>query len=236
MGKYVVTDLTEIDSLTVCVGVIDTGSGQCLRPIPMWSSDRVRKMNLHPGALLAGKLTLKPVQKAPHSEDATEIEELRYVRPASVDEFKEVLQRTLSVSVAHGFGYTFQKYQKYIPVGNVGKCSLITVRVNPSSLNVIYKEYEIEGKREIRKRVSVNDASGHFYWELPNKDRRYPNINEKHQIDGFNEALKQYISSHEEIFLRIGVGRRYCPRGTDKDGYWLQINGIYGYPEREFPL
>ena len=234
MGTYLVTDLTEIDSSTVCVGVIDTASGQCLRPTPMWSSDRVRKMNVHPGAVLDGMLTLNSDQKTPHSEDATETEELRYVMPASVGEFKEVLERTLSDSIAKGFGYTFHKYQKYIPVGNVAKRSLITVRVNPSSLNVIYKEYGIQGKREIRKRVSVNDSSGHF--ELPNKDRRYPSISENHQIDRVNETLKKYISSHEEIFLRIGVGRQWCPRGTDKDGYWLQVNGIYGYPERELPL
>jgi len=40
--------------------------------------------------------------------------------------------------------------------------------------------------------------------------------------------VKNFISSQNEIYLRIGVGRRW--KVSERDGYWLQVNGIYTFP------
>ena len=71
MGQYIVTDLTRFSNPDiVCIGVIDTDSGQCLRPKPYLKSAWVERHNVQPGTILAGKLALKSDAENPHIEDA----------------------------------------------------------------------------------------------------------------------------------------------------------------------
>ena len=42
-------------------------------------------------------------------------------------------------------------------------------------------------------------------------------------------ALNEFIQSQDVIFLRIGLSRSYkAPNG--KEGFWMQANGIYTFP------
>jgi hypothetical protein len=53
--KMIVTDLTRFSKPdTVCVAVIDLENGNCMRPMPYFSNETCRKLNLQPGAILEG--------------------------------------------------------------------------------------------------------------------------------------------------------------------------------------
>ena len=43
------------------------------------------------------------------------------------------------------------------------------------------------------------------------------------------KKLNQYLEQQEEIFLRIGLSRIW--KNNDREGYWIQVNGIYTFPE-----
>ena len=46
MTRYIVTDLTRFSNLdTVCTAVINTETGECLRPMPYLASKVVEKLN-----------------------------------------------------------------------------------------------------------------------------------------------------------------------------------------------
>ena len=71
MAQYVVTDLTRFrDPTNVCIAVIDKATGQCFRPMPYLKSQKMDELNIHPGALLSGEITLNPSALNPHIEDA----------------------------------------------------------------------------------------------------------------------------------------------------------------------
>ena len=116
--------------------------------------------------------------------------------------------------------------EKYIPTEHYASCSLITVKVKPNNLRIMDSKFEL-GK----KLISFADGLGHAYNYLPITDRGFPGFIKMHHVDDSQEGLRLFISKFKEIFLRVGVGRQYCPKNSDKDGYWLQVNGIYGYPE-----
>jgi hypothetical protein len=46
------------------------------------------------------------------------------------------------------------------------------------------------------------------------------------EIDNINN----FIQNQEDLYLRVGLGREYESKDGRK-GYWLQINGIYTFPE-----
>ena len=117
MRKVIVTDLTRFGtSEKLCTAVVDANTGECLRPMPYLSSARCAELNMHPGAILEGDINLLPSAANPHVEDS-HYNNLRYLGPASSEEFKQVLDMTVFPSVSSGFGMYFALSQKHIPVG-----------------------------------------------------------------------------------------------------------------------
>lgn len=199
------------------------GTGQCLRPIPYLKSETVRKINMHPGAILDGELIPNRDVKNPHLEDAT-YKSLKYVGVASTEDFKAILDKTLSPSIAAGFGVQFLADQKHIPVGQQANCSIITVKISPNDLNILEDEYNPG-----RIKASLTDGAGHSYRYLSITDKGFFEFAQKHQKDGKLNELRTSLRSQREVYLRIGVGRQF--QVGQKDGYWLQVNGIYTFPE-----
>lgn len=103
MGTYVVTDLTRFDKPDkFCIAVINTETGNCLRPIPYLSGKSCEKFNVHPGAILDGDIVQKSNAANPHIEDS-DWGNLKYKGKVSGDEFKSILDDTLSPTVASSF-------------------------------------------------------------------------------------------------------------------------------------
>jgi hypothetical protein len=228
MGRYIVTDLTRFnDPKIVCVAVIDTDNWQCLRPLPYFTSDFVKDEDIHPGAILEGPLTLKPDVVKPHIEDASKSSDLKKNGQASSAEFKSILENTKFDSVSSGFGVEFEVGQKHIPVEQqqLAVRSIITIRVLPSQL-CIREKLDNWGSF----RLTLTDESGHEFQSLKIQDLGFVDYAQKHKNDGKLADLREFLSSQEKIYLRIGVGRPpHEIRG--KNGYWLQVNGIYSFPK-----
>lgn len=225
MGQYIVTDLTRFkkDDI-VCTAVIDMETGACLRPMPYLESEMVKKFNMHPGAIIEGEITLQHNAQNPHVEDA-DYQKLNYLGPATNHDFKAVLDQTLSPSIAAGFNVNFADGQKYIPVGEQAACSIVTVKISPSDLSIHEDNYN-PGKIK----ASITDGDDRYYSYLPITDLGFHGYAMKHYQDGELTTLRRFIRSQDELYLRVGVGRRHKPQGSDKDGFWLQVNGIYTFP------
>lgn len=224
MGNYIVTDLTRFNNPDiVCTAVVDLDTGECLRPMPYLESKKVEELNIHPGAILEGNISLNDAVENLHIEDA-HYSDWKYLRPSSSDEFKAILDRTLSASMAAGFGVQFAADQKHIPVGQTATCSIVTIGVEPTSIEIHEDQYT-PGKIK----VSIVDQSGHSFRYLPITDRGFFDYAKTRQDDGQLEQVQEFISAQQEIYLRVGLSRQWRNRG--RDGYWLQVNGIYTFPD-----
>jgi len=223
LRKIIITDLTRFSTPEkVCVAAVDVDTGECLRPMPYFGSATVAKLNIHPGAMLEGEITIKANAQNPHIEDASH-KNLRYIGVASSEQFKAILDQTLATSVAAGFGVSFHESQKHIPVGVLAACSIITMKVSPLSLEIHEDQYQ-PGK----VKASFSDGAGHSFHYLSITDRGFFDYAKRHQDDGELRKVQDFILTQDEVYLRIGVGRRWSV--GDRDGYWLQVNGIYTFP------
>ena len=137
MREMIVTDLTRFaeGKPIVCVAAIDIETGECFRPMPYFSSDKCKELNIHPGAILQGKMTLKQDRVQPHLEDAS-YNKLTYLGPCSGESFQKILDSSLSQSISDGFGIIFEEKQKYIPLGVDLNRSIITIKIKPNQINI----------------------------------------------------------------------------------------------------
>lgn len=230
MAEYVITDLTNFTKKQgkpekVCIGVIDLDTGQCLRPCdPSYITKKLAdEVNLQPGTVLEGNITQKPNTEKPHIEDAT-YEELENVGNVTSDQFKKILQKSQSNSIEEGFCYNFHG-EKYIPEGQKAKCSLLTVKVDPSCLKL-----NVNSHRKGRISATIVDNRKQYYRYLSIADRRYAEYEDQDAVNVALTELRNRISLQDDVYLRIGLTRLidindqgYC--------YWLQVNGIYMFSD-----
>lgn len=223
MRKVIVTDLTRFSTNEkVCIAAIDYETGECFRPIPYIKSSRCAELNIQPGAILEGDLVINTNADSPHREDAF-YSKLGFIGPSSSDQFKSVLQNSLSPSISSGFAINFNSGQKHIPIEENTHCSIITIKVSSGDILIHEDQYK-PGKIK----MSFTDQSGHKFNYLPITDRGFFDYAMKHQNDGRLYDVQDFVASQQEIFLRIGLSRAY--QVSDRNGYWLQVNGIYTFP------
>jgi len=224
MRKVIITDLTRFSTdERVCTAAVDMNTGECIRPIPYLLTSRCAELNIQPGSILEGDFDFKRDAENPHIEDAFH-KNLQFLGPSTTEEFKEVLDNTLSNSVSAGFGITFAEGQKHIPVGEVATCSIITIKVTPDNFQIFEDQYKA-GKIK----ASFTDNNGDSYRYLSITDRGFYDYAMNHQNDGKLDEVQRFIASQQEVYLRVGVGRRWAV--GERDGYWLQVNGIYTFPD-----
>lgn len=223
MRRVIITDLTRFAAKdTVCTAAIDIETGECLRPLPHLSSDKCAELNIQPGAILEGNLVVRQNAANPHVEDA-DYSKLEFHGASTAEDFKSILDNSLSTSVSNGFGIHFADGQKYIPVAEQANCSIITLKVNPRLIQIHEDKYK-PGKIKL----SFMDESGQKFRYLSITDRGFFDYAERHYNDGTLQDLQKYVNTQDEVYLRIGVARVYEIQG--KKGYWLQVNGIYTFP------
>lgn len=224
--EYIVTDLTRFQNdEKVCTAILDSETGECLRPLPYFSFAQCKKINMHPGAVLQGTFFINSDAAEPHVEDARYENDVEFIRIASSEEFKEALVVSLEDSVSEGFGAGLIEEHKYIPFDSPSSVSIITVKVAPQLLS-IHKDRYKEGKIKL----SFRDNDGERYSYLSITDRGfYDYAMEYYHSDKMNK-LEEFIANQDEVYLRVGLSRRYkAPDG--RDGFWLQANGIYTFPD-----
>lgn len=226
MKELIITDLTRFaaGNPNVCIAATDPTTGQFYRPHPYITSETCRRLNLQPGSKLGGNFTLVQGAAKPHVEDSN-FSDGKSLGRCSKAEFQNVLELTLSPSVPDGFGVIFTKrFQKHIELDDAPDCSIITIKVEPNKLTIHEDEYK-KGKLK----GSFWDAGNNFFGYLSITDRRFHDFAQKHHKDGELDKVTQFIASQDELYLRIGLSRAYQTQ-DGRNGYWLQINGIYIFP------
>lgn len=224
MRKVIITDLTRFSkNEKVCTAAIDVDTGECFRPMPYLKSKRCAELNIQPGAILMGDLALRADASNPHIEDAT-YSKLEFHGASTAEEFKLVLEKSLSHSVSSGFGINFDVGQKHIPIEETANCSIVTIKVQPHQIQVHEDQYKA-GK----VKLSFTDNSGDQFRYLSITDLGFYDYAQHHQNDGSLMELQRFLTSQSEIYLRVGLGRAW--EVGERNGYWLQANGIYTFPE-----
>jgi len=223
MEKIIITDLTHFDNKDfVCTAGISTDTGQCIRPMPYLPIKDCEHLKILPGAILSGEFEPPADISPPHTEDRNH-KQLKYLRSCSPEQFKELLDNSLAESVSDGFGIQLAFKQKHIPVEHDLAHSIITIKIPSQNATIIEDSY-----KQGRIRFNFTDNDRERYWFWPITDLGFYKYALKHIAE--IEAINDFIHEQDELYLRIGLTRAYTsPDG--RHGYWLQINGIYTFPD-----
>lgn len=220
--SIIVTDLTRFkNGQTVCIAGTDTVSRLCVRPMPYLEVAVCEELQILPGAILTGIFTPAHNLIGPHQEDAN-YENLQFDGACTSNQFKDALEAGLFNSIEEGFELDIAIDQKHVPLGHEVGRSIITIRVDSANINLVEDAYNPG-----RIKIHLIDGSGHSFRYLPITDLGFYRHAMAHQEIGDIESLNAFLHEQEEIYIRIGLSRNWDKR----PGYWMQVNGIYTFPE-----
>lgn len=226
MRKIIITDLTRFSNKEIlCTAGIDVDTNECIRPVPYLQTKRCRELKMLPGAILTGDFSIHNNTEMPHSEDMA-YQNLTFHGHCSSDEFRTILSKSAYQSIEDGFAVSLNNHQKHIPREASPARSLITISVNPHSVQIVQDRY-----KPSKIKAHITDNAGKEFSFLAITDFGLHEYSEQHyQKAGNYSKINNLIQSQEKVFLRIGLSRFYqAPNG--KSGYWMQVNGIYSFPE-----
>jgi len=217
--KITITDLTRFSNPEiVCIAGLDIKTGECIRPLPYIETKKCEELNILPGNIIEGNFTRVNAEK-PHTEDYN-YDSLKRVGICGSDEFEEILKKDLVDTISNGFGYGFVEKGKVIPKEFAPNRSIITIKLSTSSIEIVKDRFK-EGK--IRLNLLDNDSRKYSYLSIT--DLGFYNYAMKHYHDSdFPNLINNFIREQQNAYLRIGLGREF------QDGFWLQVNGIYTFP------
>lgn len=222
----IITDLTRFHNpKIVCTAGIDEDSGECIRPMPYLALSECQRLNVLPGAKLSGDFTPSPDRTGPHQEDYS-YKKLKYLGPSNSSDFKDALRQGLYGSVEEGFEIKLNDNQKHIPIDYEVQRSIITVRISPSEIEIKEDSYK-PGKIKLNFR----DLSGRKFKYIPITDLGFYEYALGHHSRNELRKVNSMIKAQEGVYLRIGLSREYKPPNDERNGYWLQANGIYTFPD-----
>lgn len=218
--EIIITDLTRFSNPDiVCIAGINMATRECVRPLPYLKLTLCKDNNVLPGNVINGDFTKSVTIENPHVEDHS-YQELKRVGICTSDEFQRLLDNDLSSSISQGFSYSFPEKGKVIPKDFAPIKSIITLKVNASNIEIVK-----DGFKEGNIRLNLLDNDGRRFSFLSITDLGFYNYAMKHFHDvDFPAIINDFIRQQESIYLRVGLGREY------QGGYWLQINGIYTFP------
>lgn len=223
--KIIVTDLTRFGNKDiVCTAGIDIETGRCIRPMPYLKMSECKRLNILPGSVLEGKFTSSKALAKPHLEDM-DYSSLSYLGPCTPEQFLTILENSTCDSVQSGFEIELQERQKHIPTIQAPDVSIITIKVNPTNLEIVPNEYK---PGELK--IIFTDSDGFQFRYLSITDLGFYQYATKTACkpNGLN-TINSFIHNQAAVYLRIGLGRNY--KIGDKEGYWIQVNGIYTFPD-----
>lgn len=225
--RLIITDLTRFSEKIdkVCMAGIDVSTNECIRPMPYLTKEDCVKYKILPGSIIEGDFERFDDLEPPHIEDCRH-KNLTQNGPCSSNEFLQILIGTAVASIEKGFGVPLVLREKYIEPKLAHKisASIITIEIAPKNLLLVENRYK---PGEIK--VHIKDNSGLCLHFLSLTDLGYYNFI-KSQKD-LSKALiteNNFIQSQDRVFLRVGLGRLY--KSGEKEGFWVQINGIYTFP------
>jgi len=224
MQKIIITDFTRFaNPQIVCTAGIDLTNGQCIRPMPYLNAAFCKSLHIVPGAIISGEFT--PVQNltGPHQEDMF-YKNLSYLGLCTSSEFKNALHAGLCDTVENGFQIELGENQKHIPINHIIEKSIITIKIQPDKVDIF------GGYNQTKIKLNFVDNSGRAFKYLPITDLGFYGFAERiHMSNDGLRTLKAFICSQAEVYLRLGLSR---PWDNGKiNGYWIQVNGLYTFPD-----
>lgn len=226
--EFIVTDLTRFKkgNPNACLAGIDPKTKQCVRPYPYRTMAEYQRLNIVPGVILSWELKNLATVRKPHVEDM-DYGKLPTVKgPCSARAFEDVLSESLSPSIKKGFDGKVPENSKVIPTADPPSRSIITLRVNPKQIKIVRDKYNKE-----KIKFHFDDADGTHYSFLPITDLGFFNVAIARQAEPkYTDLFNEFIWGQKQVFLRIGLSRKF-DHEDGRSGYWIQVNGIYTFPE-----
>ncbi len=218
--EIIVTDLTKFKGDAIrCVAGIDPISGKCVRPLPYFRAIECQDRQILPGVRLSGDFMPDSRARKPHIEDHV-YQRVSKKSPVSLDSFRSALKNALYDTIEDGFEVELSGEAKHITISQQPARSIITLR--PGQLQVISSQFGLK--------VTFSDGSGKYFNYLSVTDLGLNDYVQEMNPDEAVALMNIFFQSQRELFLRIGLSRQY--RSSDgRDGFWLQVNGIYSFPD-----
>jgi hypothetical protein len=224
MRKIIITDLTRFQNADIlCTAGTDLQTGTCVRPMPYLKTKFCNELGVLPGAILSGDFAKAKDLSGPHQEDTT-YSTLKVEGPSSSAQFKNALEAGLHKSIEQGFEIKLAAGQKHVPVGHSVLRSIITLNVNPGSIAVVEDRYK-PGKTKLH----FVDGSGREFKFLPITDLGFHKFADTHRAANDLARLNGFIRGQKVVYLRVGLSRVWNNGTTN--GYWMQVNGVYTFPD-----
>jgi hypothetical protein len=191
--------------------------------MPYLQKKSCKDLRILPGAILSGEFASIVGLIGPHQEDEN-YSALTFEGPASSEQFKGALRASLHESVEKGFAIELAPRQKHVPIGHAIDRSIVTIQVDPKAIAVVEDSYN-PGKTKIH----FVDQSGREFSYFPITDLGFHTFADSHRASSELPRLNRFINAQPEAYLRIGLSRAW-DNGT-ANGYWLQVNGVYTFPD-----
>lgn len=218
--EIIITDLTRFSNAEiVCIAGINPITGECIRPLPYIKLSKFQEFDILPGNVIDGDFKKISNLEKPHVEDCN-YEKLNRVKICNSNEFEELLENDIVNNISEGFDYSFPEKGKVIPREFAPSKSIITIKISTSNIEIVK-----DGFKEGKIRLNLLDNDGKRFSFLSITDLGFYNYAMEHFHDpDFPNIINNFIRKQETVFLRVGLGREY------QGGFWLQINGIYTFP------
>eukprot|EP00388_Colpodella_angusta_P010317 GDKJ01026927.1.p1 GENE.GDKJ01026927.1~~GDKJ01026927.1.p1 ORF type:complete len:240 (-),score=-10.84 GDKJ01026927.1:72-791(-) len=233
--SIVITDLTRFNTNEkVCIAGFDSNN-LCIRPMRYLTQQEAKDLMVVPGTILRADFSPIPNPERPHKEDHF-WKNPRNMGSVTSDDFLSLLERTNVGSIASGFGAVIEDGQKHIDIGLAGEItsSIITLEIPPGNLQLV---------RDLRDgtkiKVHIEDNSGFDMEYLSLTDLGYFLHFQGRDLGQALIEENHFIHSQERLFVRLGLGRVHKVedrKGLFRNGFWVQVNGIYTFPDYNVDL
>jgi hypothetical protein len=230
--EIIVTDLTRFSNKELlCMAGLTFDGQTCIRPLRDSSPGyltyaRCKEKLVLPGTVLRGKFRQYHAIGTSHPEDRV-FNSLSYVRQSSSEEFERVLESSAFTNVEEGFGVEVNdKVINSMPVR-----SIFTLKIEPENFEIIQDGFQpnkiratfTDGNAKRFAFLSVTDLG--FFDFVGNTDTKKVSIRE----------INRFIHSQDRLYLRVGLSRTHSSQ-DGRSGLWMQVNGIYTFPNFEHVL
>lgn len=236
-SNLIVTDVTRMAIPKVCVaGLLDNGA--CARPL-LGSGDldegwlcQHPDAPTQPFAVIAVTVVDRSYRERPHVEDCRIAPAYGVVRLLDAEERRSILQRTAEGGLSELFGTPLLGHgrSRWVAPGS-GTRSLATLK--PS--RVLGVELEKAGQEPAKARLRFVDAAA-VEFSAPVTDLQFRLAVDRIIDTGLATLpLLQAVITERlrraEVWLRLGLTRPYDRDGSDVQRCYLQVNGIYAFPD-----
>ena len=237
--RILITDLTAMQGDRVCIAGVNEDF-QNIRPVlpyPGISLGHVfhrGRVTIRPRAVVRLQLDPSGTIERPHVEDYDWQEpwSLRSMEKLLEDvHWQGILESLAANSPQPLFGAGMDSHkgaENRKLQGNQAECSLTTIAVNQT----FYFLCEQDGfkKDKYKYRMSFTDDRENFYDDIPITDLALRSwavaqLRQGKTPQSLSDWLTGQLQNAQQVYLRLGLTREY------RREYWLQVNGIYSFPD-----